>query len=183
MRSRSIKTAVVPLLGLVFVCAPVALLGFAAPVLADGAAGPLDHPVFLVGGHYGAPTRLVGTAGVLIAPPKPFKSGSSPDSSRAGLVVAVRGGTGGYGVAVGGAALALEGPYLTTGFDGVFTLTRTGQAPRGAAAVSTYVGGEAGLVLMSVRLSAGAAHRIAGKSGPKATIFTWSVGVQIPLGW
>ena len=126
---------------------------------------------------------MAGTAGVLIAPPKPFRSGDSPDSSRAGVVVTGRAGTGGFGVAVGGAALALEGPFLTTGFDGLFTLTRTGHTPRGATENSTYVGGEAGLVLMSVRLSAGVAHRVAGTSGPKATIFTWSVGAQIPLGW
>jgi len=29
----------------------------------------------------------------------------------------------------------------------------------------------------------GTAHRTAGPPGPKATIFTWSVGVQLPLGW
>lgn len=36
---------------------------------------------------------------------------------------------------------------------------------------------------MSVRVSAGVAHRIAGASGSKATVFIWSVGVQVPLGW
>jgi hypothetical protein len=76
-----------------------------------------------------------------------------------------------------------EGPFLTTGFDALFTLTRTGPTPRAAAADSTYVGGEAGLVIMSVRLSAGVAHRHAGTAGPKATIVTWGVGVQLPLGW
>lgn len=126
---------------------------------------------------------MAGAAGVLFAPPKPFRSGNSPDSSRAGIVVTGRAGTGGFDVAVGGAALALEGPFLTTGFDGLFILTRTGHTPRGATENATYVGGEAGLVLMSVRLSAGVAHRVAGTPGPKATIFTWSVGAQIPVGW
>ena len=92
-------------------------------------------------------------------------------------------GAGGFRVAAGGAALALEGPFLTTGFDALFTVSRTGHTPRGAAADSTYLGGEAGLIIMSVRLSAGVAHRVAGASGSKATIFTWNVGVQIPLGW
>ena len=92
-------------------------------------------------------------------------------------------GSGGFSVGAGGAALALEGPYLTTGFDALFTVTRTGETPRGAGADSTYVGVEGGLVLMSVRLSAGVAHRADGPPGPKATIFTWSVGVQLPLGW
>ena len=161
----------------------VALLGFTAPAFAQGEPTRSNHPVFLVGGQYGAPTRLTGTAGVLIAPARPFKPGTSPDSSRVGLVVAGSAGTGGWRVAAGGAALALEGPFLTTGFDALFTVTRTTETPRDAAAASTYVGGEAGLVIMSVRLSAGVARRAAGTPGPKATIFTWGVGVQIPLGW
>jgi len=37
-------------------------------------------------------------------------------------------------------------------------------------------------VLMSVRLNAGVAHRVSG-IGTKDTIFTWGVGVQIPIGW
>ena len=157
----------------------VAFIGFAAPVLAQEASGP----VLLVGGGYGAPTELFGAAGVLIARPKPFEPGASLDSSRAGLVVAGRAGSGGFGIAAGGAALAHEGPFLTTGFDALFTVTRTTETPRSASPDSTYVGGEVGLVIMSVRLSAGAAHRTAGPSGPKATIFTWSVGVQVPVGW
>lgn len=159
------------------------LLAFAAPALAQEESALLDHPVILIGGHYGAPTRLFGTAGVLIAPPRPFKPGNAPDSRRTGLVVAGSAGTGGFSVSAGGAALVHEGPFLTTGVDGLFSVTRTGQTPRGAAADSTYMGGEAALVLMDVRLSAGVAHRTAGAPGPNATIFTWSVGVQIPLGW
>ena len=160
-----------------------ALLGVAAPALAQRASARLDHPVLLVGGQYGAPTRLTGTAGLLIARPRPFESGTAPDSSRAGLVLTVGAGTGGFRVAAGATALALEGPMLTTGLDALVTLSRTADSPRGATGESTYIGGEVGLVLMSVRLSAGVARRTAGASGPKATIFTWSVGVQIPLGW
>jgi len=161
-----------------------AVLGFAASAFAQQPPAHSDHPVVvLVGGDYGAPTGWLGAAGVLVARPKPFQPGTSPDSSRAGLVVTAGVGTGGFSLAAGAAFLALEGPLLTTGFDARLTLTRTGDAPRGAGADSTYVGGEAGLVIMSVRLAAGAAHRTAGPPGPKATIFTWSVGVQIPLGW
>jgi hypothetical protein len=161
----------------------ILLLGFAAPVAAQSASTAFDHPVILVGGYYGAPTGLSGSAGVLFAPPKPFESHNSPDSSRLGLLLKGAAGTGGFSIAGGGAALALEGPFLTTGFDALLTVTRTGQNPRGASVKSTYVGVEGGLVLMSVRLSAGVAHRAAGASGDKATIFTWSVGAQIPLGW
>jgi len=162
-----------------------ALVLFAAPALAQaqGASARLDHPVLLVGGQYGAPTRLTGTAGLLIARPRPFESGTAPDSSRAGLVLTVGAGTGGVRVAAGAAALALEGPMLTTGLDALFTLSRTADSPRGATGGSTYIGGEVGLVIMSVRLSAGVARRTAGDPAPKATIFTWSVGVQLPLGW
>jgi hypothetical protein len=159
------------------------LLTAAAPVFAQGTAEGLDHPVVLIGGQYGAPTRLLGAAGVLIAPLRPFKPGDSPDSSRAGLVVAGSAGTGGFRAGAGVAALALEGPFLTTGFDALFTVTRTTGTPLGASGDSTYVGGEAGLVIMSVRLSAGVAHRAAGPTGSKAMVFTWSVGVQIPVGW
>ena len=156
------------------------LVSVAAPAVAQPGSG---HPVLLIGGQYGAPAGLSGTAGVLIAPPKALTPGTSPDSSRAGLVLKGGAGTGGFGVAAGATALALEGPFLTTGFDALFTISRTGHSPRGAAADSTYAGVEAGLVIMSVRLSAGVAHRVAGLPGPKATIFTWSAGVQIPLGW
>jgi hypothetical protein len=161
----------------------LALLSISVPAFAQGAPARGEHPVLLVGGQYGGPTRLVGTAGVLIAPPRPFTPGSSPDSSRAGFVVHAGAGTGGIRVAAGGAALAFEGPFLTTGFDGLFTLTRTRQAPRGASPDSTYVGAEAGLVIMSVRFSAGVARRAAGPAGPHATIVTWSLGLQLPIGW
>jgi hypothetical protein len=161
----------------------VVLLAFAAPLAAQESSQPIDHPVVLVGAQFGAPTRLSGSAGVLIAPPKRFTPQASPDSSRAGLVVKGTAGMGGFSVAAGAAALALEGPYLTTGFDALVTVTRTGQTPRAAGVHSTYVGVEGGLVIMSVRLSAGVAHRATGPPGSNATIFTWSAGVQIPLGW
>ena len=162
----------------------VSLLGLVAPAWAQAAATPADRPVVVfVGGYYGAPTRWSGGAGLLIGRPRRFQPGAAPDASRAGVMIAGGAGAGGVRVAAGVAGLALEGPYLTTGFDALFTATRTNSAPRGASADSTYVGAEAGLVLMSVRLSAGVAHRVAGDSGSRATVFTWSAGVQIPVGW
>ena len=159
------------------------LVSLAAPAYADESpARGLDHPVFLVGGQYGTPTRLSATAGVLLARPRPLSAGDAANSSRAGLVVTSTAGMGGFRLAAGGAALALEGPFLATGFDAMLTVTRTNDSPRAAGGRSTYLGGEAGLVIMSVRLSAGVAHRT-GPPGSKATIFTWSVGVQFPLGW
>jgi hypothetical protein len=162
----------------------VILLGASAPpASAQGANTGFDHPVAIVGAQYGAPTEWFGFAGILIAAPRPFQPGTARDSSRAGLIVTGGAGSGGYRIASGVTGLALEGPYLTTGFDALFTVTRTGRQPRGAAADSTYLGGEIGIVLMSVRLSAGASHRTSGTSSGKATIFTWSAGVQIPIGW
>ena len=76
----------------------------------------------------------------------------------------------------------MEGPFLTTGFDALFTVTRTTSDPRDADPEATYAGIEAGLIMMSVRLNAGVAHRVNG-TGTKDTIFTWGVGVQIPIGW
>jgi hypothetical protein len=160
------------------------VLGLATAAFAQTPAPQADRPVVaLVGGYYGAPTRWSGSAGLLIGRPRPFQAGTAPDSSRTGLMVAGGAGAGGVRVAAGVAALALEGPNLTTGFDALFTVTRTGAAPRDASADSTYLGAEAGLVLMSVRLSAGVAHRVSGSSGSKSTVFTWSAGVQIPVGW
>jgi hypothetical protein len=158
-------------------------LALATPAFGQSAPVKVDHPVALVGAQYGAPTRWFGSAGILIAPPRPFQPGTASDSSRAGLVVTGGAGAGGFRFASGVTALALEGPCLTTGFDGLFTVTRTNHAPRDAATDSTYLGGEFGVVLMSVRLSIGAAHRTSGPTSGKATIFTWSVGMQIPLGW
>ena len=100
-----------------------------------------------------------------------------------GVVLRGAAGAGGFRFDGGLAALAREGPFLTTGFDAVATLTRTTASPRAADPKAIYLGAEAGLVLMSVRVGAGIAHRVSGTDGPKATIFTWSIGVQLPLGW
>jgi hypothetical protein len=157
------------------------LVSLPSTAFADQQPERSNPAVVLVGGQYGSPTRLFGSAGLLIAPPKPLKperrqipAGSVCPSPAAG--------TGGVRGGVGLSALALEGPCLTTGFDALFTITRTGASRRDADPDATYAGFEAGLVLMSVRLNAGVAHRVSG-AGTKDTIFTWGVGVQIPIGW
>src|SRR4029453_11541639 len=75
----------------------IPLLVFAVPVSAQSASSPFDHPVILVGGYYATPTRLSGSAGVLIAPQNPFERDSSPDSSRLGLVFKGAAGAGRFG--------------------------------------------------------------------------------------
>ncbi|MGE5836854.1 MAG: hypothetical protein ACM4AI_20435 [Acidobacteriota bacterium] len=106
----------------------------------------------LVGGQYGSPTRIFG--GVLIAPPKPLKPGTAPDSSRFGLLISGGAGTGGFRGSVGVGALALEGPFLATGFDALFTVTRTADSPRAPIRTPLIAGFEVGLVMISVRLDA-----------------------------
>jgi hypothetical protein len=76
-----------------------ALVSLPATTLAGQQPERSNPAVVLVGGQYGSPTRIFGSAGVLIAPPKPLK-----------------------------------------------------------------------------------AHRVSG-AGTKDTIFTWGVGIQIPVGW
>ena len=56
-----------------------------------------------------------------------------------------------------------------------FTVTRTTSGPRNADPEATDAGVEAGLILMSVRLNAGVAHRVNG-TGTKDTIFSWGRG-------
>jgi hypothetical protein len=60
------------------------------------------------------------------------------------------------------------------------TIVRTSDSPQGVMPQSTYVGGEAGLLWMSVRIGLGAAHRVSGP-GPRDTVFTWNVGFR--TGW
>jgi hypothetical protein len=152
-------------------------------VCAQDVDAPRDRLVVLAGGHYGSPTGIAGTLGVLIGRAGVLKPGASPDSSRAGLLVAGSAGTGGFRAEAGIAALALEGPHLATGFDALFTVTRTTGSPRGALAQATYLGGEAGLTIMDVRVSVGAAHAVSGSTAGGDTRVTWSVGVRLPFWW
>ena len=68
------------------------------------------------------------------------------------------------------------------GLDMRVVMNHTFSSPRHATPNSNYVGFEAGLLFGYIfRISAGVSHRISGPSGPHATIFTWSGGVQIPV--
>jgi hypothetical protein len=52
---------------------------------------------------------------------------------------------------------------------------RTWADPIWATSGSTYVGAEAGLTFMFVRVAAGVSHRVAGLDGPHGTVFTCGV--------
>jgi hypothetical protein len=161
----------------------VVALTSAAPAFAQSTTTRPGPVVFLAGGEYGTPARASGTAALLIGPARPLKTGTSPDSSRIGVLVGGRVGMGASALTAGLSALALEGPWLTTGFDALAVVSHTTTHAGAAVVDTTYVGGEFGLVLLSARLSAGASHRTSAAPTGKATIFTWSVGVRAPIGW
>jgi hypothetical protein len=137
------------------------------------------RPLFVAAAIYDGNTRTTGQAGVLI----PFKLEWDEDvvfmecrclEATAGV------GPGGVRVAVGPSLQALWRPLLPYGVDALLTILRTSDSPRGVMAQSTYVGGEAGLLFMSVRIGLGVAHRASGP-GPRDTVFTWNVGFR--AGW
>jgi hypothetical protein len=142
-------------------------------------------PLILLNAQYGAPMRASAGIGVLSSFDRRKKSRSVEERQvRSGLLVAGNVGKGGEQLAVGIGGLVTEGSYLLIyGFDIRGTVTRTGTSPRQAAAESTYGGVEAGLTLSLVRLSAGYARRLSGAAATRRHALTWSVGVQLPLGW
>jgi hypothetical protein len=155
------------------ICAPVTALA------QEDDKGKGFRPLFVAGALYDATTRTTGEVGVLI----PLKLGWDEDvvfmecrclEATAGV------GPGGSRFAVGPSLQALWRPILPYGVDALLTIVRTSDSPRGVMPQSTYVGGEAGLLFMSVRIGLGAAHRVSGP-GPWDTVFTWNVGFR--TGW
>jgi hypothetical protein len=160
----------------VFVASATARAQDASPAAEDHGA------IILFGGRYAVPTRWTGGLGVMIP------IGNSRDTDLGdlreyrGLEVEGSAGVGGARLAVGPAfaGTSPRAPVLFVG-DVLVGLTRTWNSPRAASADSSLVSVEGGLTILMVRVSAGLAHRVAGPAGPKATIFTWSVGAQ--TGW
>lgn len=155
-------------------------------ILAATGAAPASaaDPLFLVGAHFGAPTRMSGSAGILLPAGRQQASPVQPSVTRSGVLIDGSAGPGGTRLAAGAGVRMTEGSWiLTYGLDLVGTLTRTFDSPRRAAARSTYAGISAGLTLAAFRVTAGVERRVAGPAGPRATVFTWGVGAQIPLGW
>lgn len=153
-------------------------------VLLTGCSRASADPLFLVGAHFGAPTRLTGTAGILLPVGSQPDSPVQPSVTRSGLLIEGAIGSGGTHVAAGVGVRMTEGSLiLTYGLDLVATFTRTFDSPRRAAPDSTYAGVTAGLTLAAFRVTAGVERRVAGPAGPRATVFTWGVGIQIPFGW
>lgn len=157
----------------VLICVP------ATVVAQEDEKGTRGRPPFVVGALYDARTRTTGEFGVLI----PLKLGWDEDvvfrecrclEATAGV------GPGGSRFAVGSSLQALWRPILPYGVDALLTIVRTSDSPRGVMPRSIYVGGETGLLYMSVRMALGVAHRVSGH-GPRDTVFTWNVGFR--TGW
>jgi hypothetical protein len=138
--------------------------------------GKRGRPLFVVSALYDTTTRTTAEGGVLI----PLKLGWDEDvvfrecrclEATAGV------GPGGSRFAVGPSFRVLWRPILPLGADALLTIVRTSDSPRGVIPQSTYVGGEAGLLYMSVRIGLGIAHRASGR-GPQDTVFTWNVGFR-----
>lgn len=157
----------------------------AVVVLLAVPAGLRAGPLILLNAQYGAPMRASVGIGVLASSNGRNGSRSVEERQmRSGLLVAGNVGKGGEQLAVGIGGLVTEGSYLLTyGFDIRGTVTRTGKSPRQATAESTYGGVEAGVTVSLLRVSAGYARRLSGASGSDRHTLTWSVGLQLPLGW
>lgn len=139
-----------------------------------------ERPLFLAGGRYDAPLRSSGGVGLLV-PLWELEYGDAGCTTPAyrGLLVEGSAGAGGGRLAVGLARRVKEdGKPALFGQDVLLSVIKTGSSPRGADPESKYVGIEAGLTLVAVRMSAGVAQRV-GSTGSKATIFIWSVGAQV----
>jgi hypothetical protein len=134
-----------------------------------------------VGVSYEKPLRTTAGIGILF----PFGNPDVEDHgvlSYPGLLVEAGAGAGGRRIAFGLASRVKDsrGPVLF-GVDALMAVKWTGSSPRAASGSATYLGAEAGLLLLAIRLSAGVARRVDGPAGPHRTIGTWSVGVQ--TGW
>jgi hypothetical protein len=133
-----------------------------------------DAPLLLLHVQSGAPLRLAGGATVVV----PFGAVTSSDNLKKQHAVVMRASAGAGGAQIAGGLAILAGPF---GPDFLLSTTRTFASPRRADARSTYVGVEAGYVWLIARVSAGVAQRVAGPLGPHRTVFTWSIGLHVPV--
>jgi hypothetical protein len=146
-----------------------ALTTAATPVGAQKAPGH-DHGLLLLpNAQYGTPLKTSVGLGL-------FFETSDDGQLLSGAIVEGAAGQGGIRGAFG-----LQRFLEYIGLDVRAVVHRTWSSPRGASADSTYLGGEMGLTIAYVRLSLGFARRVAGPSGEKATIKTWTAGMQIPI--
>ena len=128
------------------------------------------QPLLLPAVQYGSPMRASGGLAVFL----PTAEGGT--FRRRGFIVEGDVGQSGAKLSFGPSSI-LE--YMEVDARGV--LYRTWGSPLRAATHATYAGAEAGIMIAYVRASVGVAHRVAGPSGPRATILSWNAGLQFPF--
>jgi len=158
-----------------------ALFLMAAPAVARAQAAP---PVFFVGGLDDAKTRATAEVGVLV-PYQVNDRGTKGEWGQNGKFVdcvcleALAGvGLGGARFAIGPAVEDATIPILWFGADALLTILRTFDSPRGARPNTTYVGGEAGIMVMGIRARVGYAHAVSG-AGRYGNVVTGNIGVRL----
>jgi len=160
----------------------------AAKRLADlrpGLPPPSRKPDFLVGGGYDGTLRESGRTAAIFAADDWIRN-----VTRLPAVYAeATGGPGGVRVTAGAMELSpapLPLPPLlqqVVGSSVGATVTWTSGAPRETSPHSTYVGGQAGILLCGVKVDLGVDVRVRGgePNAPHAAGFRWSVGYQVPI--
>jgi hypothetical protein len=140
------------------------------------------RPLFLTGVKKSGPLNGAGMVGLLI-PLKPLgRSGDLGGQLRAYRGVILEAGAGSDGFEAGvGWARRLKEPrrFAIFGEDVMAKAFRKRSATEGAGTDATYVGGEVGLTLLTLRVGVGAATRVEGPESSDRTIFTWGVGFHI----
>ena len=174
---RALRRAVVRSVVIVAMCA------FASPfaVSAQATTTPerVSRPLLLAGARKSGPLHGSATVGLLL-PLRPVEqSGDFGGKFRAyrGPIVEASAGTEGFELAAGwGRRLKLRNGPALFGEDVMATAFRK----RDETTEATYVGGEVGLTMMTLRVSVGAATRVSGAAAETdRTIFTWGVGFHI----
>jgi hypothetical protein len=150
--------------------------------LRPGLPPPSRKPSFLVGGGYDGTVRESGrAAAIFVADDWLSNVIRLPE-----VYAEATGGPGGVRVTAG--AIGLQPVFSALQMIGVSvgaTVTRTSGAPRETTPHSTYVGGQAGILLCFVKVDLGVDVRVRGgePNAPHAAGFRWSVGYQVPIGW
>ncbi len=146
------------------------------PPAKPGPPVPEKRPLFLAGVRTSGPLEKSATVGLLI-PLRPLERGTDFGSNLfafRGVLLEAAGGPEGFEVAAGWGRRyrSARGPALF-GQDVLAT------AFRKTTTDTTYVGGEAGITTFGLRVSVGAATRVAGPLESDRTIFTWGIGFHI----
>ncbi len=153
----------------------------AAKRLADLRPGlPPRKPAFLVGGGYDGTLRESGRAAVIVE----ADDWISKRTHLPAVYAEATGGPGGVRVTAG--AMELQPVFSLLQVVGASvgaTVTWTSGAPRETSPHSTYVGGQAGILLGGVKVDLGVDVRVRGgePNAPHAGGFRWSVGYQVPI--